>query len=436
MSILLSCPMEDLLIRFMSKRFFKMTKLFFNPVILLSIFFILSFRSVHSQNPDTLIQNLINQVDLDTIISYVNILSGEDSVTISGSRYLITSRSYNHPHNNLAANYLFETLQSLGLSTYNQIYSANGRNVYAIQTGTDYPEQQFIICAHYDDVPFSALAPGADDNASGCAAVLEAARILSQQPTPYTVIYALWDEEEIGLVGSANYAQQAFQSGANIQGVINLEMFGWDGNDDGLIDIHTQSIGNSVELANLINYLENHYQIGLSPVIYNPGTSSSDHSSFWNYGYGAIVFSEAFFGGDMNPYYHTANDRISQFNLGYFFALSRLAVATIGQLAFHSTILKIEESPNLLADDFILEQNYPNPFNPVTTIEFVLPQENYVDLKIYNALGKEITTLVSENLTAGRYQHRWEAGDMAGGVYFYRLTTGGFTETRKMLLVR
>jgi hypothetical protein len=412
------------------------SKFLFKSVILLSIFFILSIRSVHSQNPDTLIQNLISQVNLDTVSHFVNILSGEDSVTISGSRYLITSRSYNHPHNDRAANYLFETLQNLGLSTYNQIYSTNGRNVYAIQTGTDYPEQQFIICAHYDDVPFSSLAPGADDNASGCAAVLEAARILSQYPTPYTVIYALWDEEEIGLVGSANYAQQAFQSGANIQGVINLEMFGWDGNDDGRIDIHTQPIGNSVELANLINYLENHYQIGLSPVIYNPGTTASDHSSFWNYGYGAIVFSEAFFGGDMNPYYHTASDRIIHFNLGYFFALSRLAVATIGHLAFHNTLLEIEESSNLLADDFILEQNYPNPFNPVTTIEFVLPQENYVDLKIYNALGKEITTLVSDNLTAGRYQYLWEAGDMAGGVYFYRIAVGSFTETRKMLLLR
>ena len=366
----------------------------------------------------------------------MNILSGEDSVTISGSRYLITSRSYNHPHNNLAADYFYETLQDLGLTTYNQIYSTNGRNVYAIQTGTDYPEQQFIICAHYDDMPFSLLAPGADDNASGCAAVLEAARILSQQPTPYTVIYALWDEEEIGLIGSAYYAQQAFQAGTNIRGVINLEMFGWDGNDDGRIDVHTQPIGNSVELANLLNYLENQYQIGLSPVIYNPGTTASDHSSFWNYGYGAIVFSEAFFGGDFNPYYHTSDDRISHFNLGYFFALSRLAVATISQLAYHNTVLGIEEDPNSVTDAFILEQNYPNPFNPVTTIEFVLPQGNYVDLKIYNALGKEITALVSENLTAGRYQYRWEASDMAGGVYFYRLTTGGFTETRKMLLMR
>jgi hypothetical protein len=412
------------------------SKFLFKSVILPSIFFILAIRSVYSQIPDTLIQNLISQVNLDTVSNYVNILSGEDSVTISGSRYLITSRSYNHPHNELAANYLFETLQDLGLSTYNQIYSANGRNVYAIQTGTDYPEQQFIICAHYDDVPFSSLAPGADDNASGCAAVLETARILSQYPTPYTVIYALWDEEEIGLVGSANYAQQAFQSGANIRGVINLEMFGWDGNDDGLIDIHTQSIGNSVELANLVNYLENQYQIGLSPVIYNPGTSASDHSSFWNYGYGAIVFSEAFYGGDMNPSYHTANDRISHFNLGYFFALSQLAVATISQLAFHNTLLEIDKSPNLLADNFILEQNYPNPFNPVTVISWQLTVSSHVTLMVFNALGREVQTLVDEGLSAGNHKVVFDARGLPSGLYFYRLEAGGMMRVRQMLLLR
>ena len=412
------------------------SKFLFKSVILPSIFFILAIRSVYSQIPDTLIQNLISQVNLDTVSNYVNILSGEDSVTISGSRYLITSRSYNHPHNELAANYLFETLQDLGLSTYNQIYSANGRNVYAIQTGTDYPEQQFIICAHYDDVPFSSLAPGADDNASGCAAVLETARILSQYPTPYTVIYALWDEEEIGLVGSANYAQQAFQSGTNIRGVINLEMFGWDGNDDGLIDIHTQSIGNSVELANLVNYLENQYQIGLSPVIYNPGTSASDHSSFWNYGYGAIVFSEAFYGGDMNPSYHTANDRISHFNLGYFFALSQLAVATISQLAFHNTLLEIDKSPNLLADNFILEQNYPNPFNPVTVISWQLTVSSHVTLMVFNALGREVQTLVDEGLSAGNHKVVFDARGLPSGLYFYRLEAGGMMRVRQMLLLR
>jgi hypothetical protein len=243
---------------------------------------------------DTLIQYLVNQTNLDSLTRHVNILSGEDSVTLNGSAHLILSRNASHSHNDLAADYIFQTLDRLGLPTYNQQYSSDGRNVYSVQVGTDYPDKQFIICAHYDDMPFQP-APGADDNASGTAAVLEAARILSQIPTPYTIIYALWDEEEIGLLGSAYYAQQAYMSSEDILGVVNLEMFGWDGNDDGLIDIHTRPIARSVELADLIEYLEGDYNMGLSPAIYNPGTTASDHSSFWNYGYSAVVFSEAFF---------------------------------------------------------------------------------------------------------------------------------------------
>lgn len=69
-------------------------------------------------------------------------------------------------------------------------------------------------------------APGADDNASGAAVVLEAARLLSSIQTPYTIIFALWDEEEIGLIGSANYARHAVQSGEQILGIVNMDMLG------------------------------------------------------------------------------------------------------------------------------------------------------------------------------------------------------------------
>ena len=108
------------------------------------------------------------------------------------------------------------------------------------------------------------------------------------------MIYALWDEEENGLIGSHYYAQQAYQSGQNILGVLNLEMLGWDSNDDGLIDVHTRDIANSTELANMLVFVNSEYQIGLDPAIYNPGSGSSDHGSFWQVGYGAICFGEAY----------------------------------------------------------------------------------------------------------------------------------------------
>jgi hypothetical protein len=398
-----------------------------------SIFLILGIVSLaFSQRPDTLIQHLISQTNLDTVVHYVRVLSGEDSVTINQGRYLIQSRNASRPGNALAAEYISQTLQRTGLPTYTQNYSTNGANVFGVQTGVDYPEQEFIICAHYDAVTTYC----ADDNASGTAAVLEAARILSQVQTPYTVIYALWDEEENGLIGSHYYAQQAYQSGQNILGVLNLEMLGWDSNDDGLIDVHTRDIANSTELANMLVFVNSEYQIGLDPAIYNPGTGSSDHGSFWQAGYGAICFGEAYYGDDFNPYYHSSNDRIARFNLGYFNHLSQLAVGTISYLAFNSTTLDIPTASQPAIQEFVLKQNYPNPFNPTTTIEFTLPAATLTTLRIYNSAGQEVATLVSELLSAGNHKLTWNARNLPSGIYMYTLAAGNFHESRKLILLK
>jgi parallel beta-helix repeat protein len=85
---------------------------------------------------------------------------------------------------------------------------------------------------------------------------------------------------------------------------------------------------------------------------------------------------------------------------------------------------------------FSLEQNFPNPFNPTTTIEFALPYSSLVTLKIYNILGKEIITLVSEELTAGRHEYNWDATDMTSGIYFYHIKAGSFIDLKKMIFMK
>jgi len=87
-------------------------------------------------------------------------------------------------------------------------------------------------------------------------------------------------------------------------------------------------------------------------------------------------------------------------------------------------------------EDFVLSQNYPNPFNPTTTIEFSLPQSDFVTLKIYNLLGEEVETLVSEKLSAGKYRYEWNAGIYASGLYYYSLESGNYHETQKMILMK
>ena len=98
---------------------------------------------------------------------------------------------------------------------------------------------------------------------------------------------------------------------------------------------------------------------------------------------------------------------------------------------------------------FSLRQNYPNPFNPTTIINYQLPISSYVKLSVFDILGREISVLVNEKLSAGVYEYEWNEKQSAGeyriewdannypsGVYFYTLQTDKFTDTRKMILVR
>jgi hypothetical protein len=97
-----------------------------------------------------------------------------------------------------------------------------------------------------------------------------------------------------------------------------------------------------------------------------------------------------------------------------------------------------------LPTHFSLDQNYPNPFNPATRISFSLPSESIVSLKVFDALGREVSILLADELPAGSYARQWNAAALPGGVYFYRLVAdaipsgqaGSFTETKKLLLLR
>ncbi len=89
-----------------------------------------------------------------------------------------------------------------------------------------------------------------------------------------------------------------------------------------------------------------------------------------------------------------------------------------------------------LPTTFELSQNYPNPFNPTTTIKYQLPATVFVTLKVFDIVGREVTTLVSYLQQPGYYSLVWNAGGIASGVYFYRMQAGSFAATRKLMLVR
>jgi len=101
-----------------------------------------------------------------------------------------------------------------------------------------------------------------------------------------------------------------------------------------------------------------------------------------------------------------------------------------------SSITSVKEIISKIPHDFNLYQNYPNPFNPSTRIRFSIPEFSHVLIKIYDILGNEITTLVDEDHPSGGYEVSFDGSNLASGFYFYRITAGNYSETRKMILLK
>lgn len=102
----------------------------------------------------------------------------------------------------------------------------------------------------------------------------------------------------------------------------------------------------------------------------------------------------------------------------------------------YSQTVGIQNVSSEIPDKFSLSQNYPNPFNPVTHFEFAIADFGFVTLKVYDIMGREIETIVSENLQAGVYKADFDGSTLTSGAYFYRLQAGGFIETKRMLLLK
>lgn len=390
-----------------------------------------------AQTYSPLVREIIDGVSLDSLVHTVKVLSGEVGSSNGGMSDTIHGRYVYDSGHDVARDYLKRKLDSYGLSTELRAIDVSpfGTSVLGTQTGASRPGAKYILCAHYDDITGQPeQAPGADDNASGCAAVLEAARILSRYKTAYTIVYALWDQEEDGQWGAQRYARDAAARGDSILGVINLDMLGWDGNNDSLIEISTDSVAHSMQLADTVASVLHLYNFPLKPIVQHPG-SGGDHFRFWQYGFTAVKLADWPVGGDYNPHMHEIDDRIQYFNLLHFHGLAALAAGTA---AFLTGVEDVTSAPRVdpVVWVFSLEQNYPNPFNPKTEIKFQVSSVSDVKIAVYDLLGREVAVLVNEQKVPGSYEVDFDGSRLASGVYIYRLTAGSFTESHKMILTK
>jgi Zn-dependent M28 family amino/carboxypeptidase len=233
---------------------------------------------------------------------------------------------------------LFSSFTALGLDdvrfdpfTFSTSYSS--RNVVAEKTGTTYPGDVYIICSHYDSTSPSGsrltLAPGADDNASGTAAVLEAARVLAPYDLDYTVRFIAFSAEEWGLWGSRAYADSARAASERILGVINLDMIGYaDALPEDLQIIVNDRSG---WMADLYLAAAASYGILGGTKTVDASFVYSDHGPFWDNGYPALLAIE-----DeplTNPYYHKTTDTLDKLNVEFLAGATRASLGLLAELA-------------------------------------------------------------------------------------------------------
>jgi hypothetical protein len=312
------------------------------------------------------------------------------------------------------------------------------KNVIATKPGLVYPGQQVILCAHYDNTSQTplVLAPGADDNGSGSIAVVEAARIFKDVDFERTIKFCIWGGEEQWLLGSAAYASEAFARGDTIAGVYNLDLIAWDGNGDDSVEFHCGTMNSSRILGNLLVSVIYLYDLELCPEILTwESTNRSDHTSFWDYNYPAILGIEDFY-DDFNPYYHTLGDNVTHIDTALFTEYTKAVVGATATLARVHDNMALAAKLEPLPQGVSLISNYPNPFNASTLLSYRLDKPGPVNLAIYNLLGQKVATLADGLQDAGEHQITWNSVDNSSGIYFARLVVAKKTECIKLVMIK
>ena len=265
--------------------------------------------------PDDVIRRAIARVDSTRWCADVRILAGYDSVPGSTPASYIQSRHIRGVGNGLAADWLRAELANLGYAARFDtfLYHLNGettlcRNIVAEVTGERHPGQFIVLGGHYDSyasgVDPRSLAPGAEDNASGTALVLAAARALSGLQWDRSVCFVLFSAEELGLYGSRAFAARAAAAGDTLAAALVADMVTWHSVSPGLIlDARTEHAWLADEVAGALRaYTDVSDSVQLSPT----GLVTSDHLALAEAGVPSVLLIDRDW--RLYPFYHTIFD--------------------------------------------------------------------------------------------------------------------------------
>ncbi|MCL2682304.1 MAG: M20/M25/M40 family metallo-hydrolase [Bacteroidales bacterium] len=367
---------------------------------------------------DPVIQYMTEMVNTDSIMSYIQHL--EDY----GTRVYYKQQAYE------AQNWLSAKFEAMGLDVEIQSVIVPGfpfgpatssGNVIVVQTGTLYPDEYIVCGAHYDS--WAAwwnpdVAPGADDNASGTAGILELARTLSQFEFERSIIYCFFAAEEAGLHGSRAYASRSSMQGMNILGYFNMDMIGYlkPGTDINISLIYPSV---ATPLANYYTTIANVYFPNI-PITHYSALSGgdSDHTSFNQNGYQGIFPFENI--DDHSPYIHTANDVIglsvnNAEQSRMFTQLIFASIATLAGLANNETSITNPINTELLI--------YPNP----TTGKLNLKTggRRIKNIEIFDVFGKKVLEQ--------KRQDEIDMSTLRKGIYIVQIATENEVVVKKIV---
>lgn len=378
-----------------------------------------TYPVVASENPQ--IRALMDSVAIDSIEAYIEHLCSYHNRRYD-SRYIWEVQDW-----------LVSRYQAFGVDTVmlhdfpvpdSTIETAD--NIIAVQWGAKTP-QEFVVCgAHYDswnddgEDPDTIRSPGADDNASGVAGILETARLLSHYTFDRSIIYANWCAEEIGLVGSAAYARDMAEQGMDIVGYFNLDMTGYlqEGSD---IHVHLMYTTQDSTIADYV-YGFSHTYFPDMPIRQDwLAWGDSDYSSFNRNGYPAVhPFEDV---RASSPYIHSRQDvlglsvnsleqskRFTELNLGL--------VATLAGLQNHDVI----------ENESITIALYPNPAKESVTI---LADDELQHVTVINLIGQSL----AHNVVRENNKYVLDINQFPSGIYLLKISTKRGTATQRLVVL-
>ncbi|HEY9842397.1 MAG TPA: M28 family peptidase [Candidatus Obscuribacterales bacterium] len=233
----------------------------------------------------------------------------------------------------LTRQFLTVYLESLGYKVERHEYRKNGINIMTRLMADEPTDEYIVVGAHLDSVRNA----GADDNGSGSTAVLEAASVLPQLGhRKVNILFAWFDEEELGLIGSSYLTRDFKKQGLKISSAHTIDMLGWDSDGD-----------RAVELARPDGILWDYYQMvnqthGFKLPLDRTNTGQSDHVSFHNAGFPSLCVSEEYTSDDFTPHYHKKTDTYPTIDFNYLTSGTRLVIAAVADLS-----QKVPPPPNI-----------------------------------------------------------------------------------------